>query len=251
MKKTITFDLPPYLTVGQYQKMNSYKGDSQFKKLITLVSAVTKYDEDEVGTWDLDSLRTIASKFQELSDPDNEFHSLIEWNGQLYGYAHMDKATLGEMADLETLAKDMEVNLHKIGALLYRPVTEHNFDSLSYAVKQKLKMVNNNVENVFDWYTVEKYDNKKRKKREEGFKDFPIHILLGAIGFFLVTVNLYLTTTLSSQQSISKTKQKLTMDTLLSSLSQSIGAGGGLSTTSLSPEYLRLQETRKSPMSTT
>lgn len=248
MKKTITFDLPPYLTIGQYQKMNNYKGDSNFRKLITLVEAVTKYPKEDIETWDVNSLQDIARRFQELSDPDNEFHSLIEWNGTLYGYAHMDKATLGEMADLENLTKDFENNLHKIGALLYRPVTEHNFDSLSFTTKQKLKMVNNKVENVFDWYEVEKYDNKKRKKREEGFKDFPVHILLGAVGFFLGTVNLYLATTLSSQHRITKREKKAMMNNLLTSLSQNIGLGGGLSTGSLSPTYLALQETKLSPI---
>jgi len=243
MKKQITFDLPPFLTIGQYQKMNAYKGDSNFEKLITLVEAVTKYPKEEIGTWDLNSLTTIAKKFQGLASPDNEFHSLIEWNDTLYGYAHMDKATLGEMVDLENLTKDFEGNLHKIAAILYRPVTEHNFDSVSFTVKQKLKIVNNNVENVFDWYDVEMYDNKKRKKREEGFKDFPVHILLGAVSFFLDTVNLYLTTTLYSGKRISKQEMKSLMKTFMLNLSQNIGHGGGLSTTSLSPTYLTLQET--------
>ena len=42
---------------------------------------------------------------------------------------------------------------------------------------------NNKVENVFDWYTVEPYDNDKRKQVEESFRDFPAHIFLGAISF--------------------------------------------------------------------
>lgn len=250
MKKRITFDLPPYLTVGQYQEMNSYKGDSNYEKLITLVSAVTKYDKEEIGTWDLNSLREISTKFQDIASPDKEFHSLIEWNGILYGYAHMNKATLGEMVDLENLSKDFETNLHKICAILYRPVTEHNFDSISYAVKQKIKTVNNKVENVFDWYDVEKYDSKSRKKREVSFKDFPVHILLGAISFFLGTVNLYLTTTLSSNNLLSQKEKKMLMKYHLVNLSANIGAGGGLSTNSLNPTYLTLQETKASRMST-
>lgn len=248
MKKSITYELPPYLTVGQYQKMNSYKGDSNFEKLITLVEAVTKYPTEEVRRWDLNSLITIGKQFQELSDPDNEFHSLIEWNDTLYGYAHMNKATLGEMADLENLTKDLENNLHKIAGILYRPVTDHNFDSLSFTVKQKVKMVNNSVENVFDWYNVEEYDSKLRRKREQSFKDFPVHILLGAVGFFLTTANLCLTTTLYSNKRITKKQQKTMMTNLLTNLSQSIGHGGGLSTTSLSPTYLALQETKLSPI---
>lgn len=247
MKKKITFDLPPYLTIGQYQKMNSYKGDSPLYKLITLVEAVTKYPKDEIMTWDMESLTAVASKFQDVADPDNEFHSLIEWNGSLHGYAHMDKANLGEYIDLENLTKDLEGNLHKVAALLYRPVTKHRFNTLEFGYKQKVKMVKNDVANVFDFYDVETYDNNKRKDREEAFKDFPVHIVLGAISFFLVTANLYLTTTLSLvKDSNEKMEMKDTMKNLLASLGHSIGHGGGLSTTSLNPTYLRLQETKQS-----
>jgi hypothetical protein len=250
MKKKITFDLPPFLTIGQYQKMNSYKGDSPLYKLITLVEAVTKYPKDEIMTWDMKSLQTVSEKFQDIADPDNEFHSLIEWNDTLHGYAHMDKANLGEYVDLENLAKDLEGNLHKIAALLYRPVTKHRFGTLEYGWKQKIKMVKNDVANVFDFYTVEQYDNETRKDREEAFKDFPVHIILGAISFFLVTANLYLTTTLSSEEQISETEKNYTMKKSLENLSQAIGLGGGLSTTSLSPTYLKLQETKRLQTST-
>ena len=247
MKKTISFELPPFLTIGQYQKMNSYKGDSPLYKLITLVEAVTKYPQDEIMTWDMESLTAVASKFQDIADPDNEFHSLIEWNGDLYGYAHMDKANLGEYIDLENLTKDLEINLHKIAALMYRPVTKHRFNTLEFGYKQKVKMVKNDVANVFDFYEVEPYDNDKRKDREEGMKDFPVHIILGAISFFLVTANLYLTTTLSlTEESNNQMERTDMMKNLLASLGQSIGHGGGLSTTSLNPTYLRLQETKPS-----
>lgn len=246
MKKKITFDIPPYLTIGQYQKMNSYKGDSPLYKLITLVEAVTKYPKEEIMSWDMKSLQTVAETFKDVADPDNEFHSLIEWNDTLHGYAHMDKANLGEYIDLENLAKDLEGNLHKIAALLYRPVVKHRFKTLEYGWKQKVKMVKNDVANVFDFYTVEPYNNDIRKDREEAFKDFPVHIILGAISFFLVTANLYLTTTLSSGEQITEMEKKNTMKKSLEALSQSTGLGGGLSTTSLSPTYLRLQETRPS-----
>lgn len=241
MKKKITFDLPPFLTIGQYQKMNSYKGESSLQKLITLVHAVTEYSKEEIMTWDIKSLTTIAEKFKDIASPDNEFHSLVEWNGQLYGYAHMSKSNIGEYVDLENLTKDFDDNLHKIAALLYRPITDHNFESLSFTVKQKLKMVNNKVENVFDYYNVEPYDSNIRKKREREFIDFPIHILLGAISFFLTTGNLSLTTILSSNKSLMTSEKRWMEKTLMANLLENTGHGGGLSTTSLSPTYLRLQ----------
>jgi hypothetical protein len=242
--KQITFELPPFITIGQYQKMNSYKGDSALHKLVTLVEAITKYPKEDILTWDMKSLQAVSDKFKEVADPDNEFHSLIEWNGELHGYAHMDKANLGEYIDLENLSKDLENNLHKVAALMYRPVTKHRFNTLKYGYKQKVKMVKNDVANVFDYYEIETYDNQTRKDREESFKDFPVHIILGAVAFFLATANLYLTTTLSSADRINKKDTKNQMTTILESLSQSIGLGGGLSTTSLNPTYLQLQETK-------
>jgi hypothetical protein len=93
---------------------------------------------------------------------------------------------------------------------------------------------------VFDYYKVDKYDSEYCDQASEGFKDFPAFIILGAIAFFLTTGNLYLNNTISSQD---QPKMRAMIQTnLLTSLGQSIGRGGGLSTHSQNPEYLQLQE---------
>jgi hypothetical protein len=103
-------------------------------------------------------------------------------------------------------------------------------------------MVNNKVENVFDWYDIEKYDSSIRKEREESFKDFPAHIFLGALSFFLSTGSLYLNRTQYLQKMISKKEMKDTEKILLKSLSAHTGGGGGLFTTSLNPIYYQLTD---------
>lgn len=249
MKKTLSFNIPDYLTVEQYAKMGS-NFDGKVEKMVNIISALTGYDTQEVQTWSLDSLNKVFEQYKGLADAKNEFHSIIEWNGTLYGYSDIKSMNLGCYIDLENLSKDLSKNLHKIGALLYRPITKHRFGTINFIVKQKLKMANNDVENVFDWYEIEEYDVKKRKDREEEFKQFPVHILLGAVSFFLSTASLYLNTTAYSQDQIQKTMMTTTEKNLMESLLESIGVGGGLSTTSLSPIYSKLQGTSQSQMLT-
>lgn len=243
-KQTIQLNIPEYLTIQQYSKMNLDGELNKVEKMASILSAFTGYELEEVKRWTVKSMNKVFEAYSSLADTKNEFHSLIEWNGQLLGYSHINTMTLGCYIDLENLSKDVAGNLHKIAALLYRPVTDHRFDSISFTVKQKLKMVNNKVENVFDWYTVQEYDSSERKKVEESFKQFPAHIILGALAFFLTTANLYLTTTVSSDNQIQKLVMKRKRQELLESLSQHIGAGSGLFTTSLSPVYLALQGTK-------
>ena len=242
-KQTLTFDIPDYLTIEQYSRMSLDKELNKVEKMASILSAFTGYDIEEVKRWSLKSMTEVFKAYSSLADTQNEFHSLIEWNGQLLGYSHINTMTLGCYIDLENLSKDVSNNLHKIAALLYRPVTDHRFDSIKFTVKQKLKMVNNDVENVFDWYSVEEYDSTKRKKVEESFKSFPAHIILGALSFFLTTANLYLTSTQFSENQIQKMIMKRKTQDILDILSRSIGAGGGLFTTSVSPIYLALQGT--------
>lgn len=245
-KTTVEVTVPDYLTIDQYKRMNDYKLDDNFGRLVHTVSVTTNKPISEVRKWPLDSLTQIANDFATIADHKNEFHSIIEWNGQLLGYAPIHSSTLGEYIDLENLAKDFENNMHKIAAILYRPIKSHRFKTLSFAIKQKIKMVNNAVENVFDWYTVEPYDSEQRRSVENDFRDFPSHIFLGAISFFLSTASLYSINTLYLQGQISNRMKTEMMKEQLEILSATTGAGGGLSTTSLSPIYYQLQGTQQS-----
>ena len=244
--KTLNITIPDFLTVEQYSKMNSYEGESELKRMVHVISALTGLDKEEVQNWNAQTIQEIASAYADLLDHKQEFHSIIEWNGTLYGYSSLQNSSLGEYIDIENLTKDLGSNMHKLAAILYRPITSHRFKTLKFAVKQKIKMVNNSVENVFDWYNVEPYDNKKRKEREEDFKQFPIHILLGAVSFFLHTANQYSIDILYLQNKITKRMMEKMKQDQMKILSASIGAGGGLFTNSVNPIYYKLQGTRLS-----
>lgn len=240
--KQIQLQIPDFLTIDQYAAMSSYTGTSAFGKLVHTVSALTNTPLSEVRQWDVDALTKIANLYAEISDHKQEFHSIIEWNGQLYGYAHIKQNTLGEYIDLENLCGNLEENMHKVAAIFYRPITKHRFDSIKFNVKQGMKMAKNDVENVFDWYEIEKYDSNIRKSREENFKKFPVHIFLGALSFFLSTASLYLNNTAYLEGKLTlKQKNKMEKD-LLGNLLGSTGAGGGLFTTSLRPIFWQLTD---------
>jgi hypothetical protein len=240
--KKLTLNLPSYLTTEQYMNMSQYKGDSQIGRMIHVVSSLTGIEPKEVRTWNVNNVIEVANVYSNLADHKEEFHAIIEWNDQLLGYAHMNNSSLGEYQDIEKLAQNMEDNLHKIAAILYRPIQKHRFNTISFTTRQTIKMANNKVENVFDYYTVEKYDADTRRDREEQFKNFPSHILLGAISFFLSTGSLYLNSIAYSEKRIDKKTKERHEKLILKNLSHNIGAGGALFTTSLSPTYYRLQE---------
>lgn len=240
--KTIQIEIPEYLTIGQYQKLPDYdQEDSALKRHIKSISALTDIPQEEIAYWDVNSMKKVYDLLQGLGSDRSEFHSLVEFNGVLYGYDNIRHHSLGEYIDLENLCKDTKNNLHKIAAILYRPVTDHRFGTLDFVIKQKIKMVaNKDVANVFDFYDIEKYDSKVRRKREQEFKDFPVHIVNGAMAFFLSNATQYLNSTQYSKL-MGKTMMKEINQGILESLLASTGGGGGLSIHSLKPIYYQYQ----------
>lgn len=245
MKQTIQVDIPEYLTIEQYSQITSVQG-SPLEKMVSTVSSLTDLTVDQIKDLPIDTIKSISDDLVELSFPKESFHAMVEFNGHLYGYAHMRQCTLGEYIELETLAKDVPNNMHRIAAILYRPVTKNRFKSLSFHIKQGIKSVNNKIENPFDWYEIEKYNNNTRRDREELFKQFPSHVFLGALSFFLATANLYLTNILFSMGKMSRRTMERQNQQMLESLTVSIGDGMPPYTVYLSPVSFQLREIRPS-----
>ena len=243
MAKTrkIQVDIPEYLTIRQYQNLNKKKGiESKFEKLVNTVGNFTNLTIDEIRELPVDTLTEISKDIDHLSSHRDEFHAIIEFKDEVYGYQDIKASSLGSYIDLENLVKDdqMDKNLHKIAALLYRPITKNTLGGYKWTAKQTIKLANNSVENVFDYYTIEPYDVEKRKEREKQFLDFPVHILLGAIGFFLGSASLYLANIAFSQdKSITDQMMKTTERKILEGLSAGIGDGLELFTNSQKPLY--------------
>ena len=245
-RRSIDIAIPEYLTIGDYTKINQYKGDNNFERLVHVISSLTNQPKDEVARWDGRTLVKVGKLLIDKSNPKSEYHPLIEWNGILYGYRSLEHFTLGEYMDMERLAKDPDRNLDQIAALLYRPVKKHQFDSLSFKIKQTIKVVNNAVDQVFNWYKVTDYDSDQLKIDAVKMKDFPVHIILGAMAFFLTTVNQYLNDILFLQGNLTQAQMMALNKKTLRSLSESIGGGSGLFITSQKPTFYQLQETAAS-----
>ena len=244
MGKKIRLDLkvPEYLTIDKYCKMNSYKGQSKFGKLCHAVSVLTGEELPSVREWDLESLTRVSNIYAAVADHKELFHPIIEWNGELYGYSNIKQCSLGEYIDLETYSQDMENSMHKVAAILYRPIKKHRFNDILFSVKQGVKTAINKVDNAFEWYELDSYDSKVRKQQEEKMKEFPVHLFLGAISFFLSTASLYLNNIQYLTQKITKKQMMETEEAIMTSLLVNTGGGTQHFSNSLKPIYYKLQE---------
>lgn len=242
--KTYNLDIPAYFTIEQYQRLISFKdkSSSKLEEVVFMINSVTNIPIDEIRTWDGPGLKAVADKLDGLTEIKNEFHPLIEWDGQMLGFNPLSKMDLGEYIDLENLAKDPVKNLTDIVALLYRPVTKETFGGFKYAINRGIKVANNKVENVFKYYTVKKYDSLECGDRADKMKDFPVHVILGALNFISANGLLYLSNTLYSNRQQTKTETLNFEKWILADLSHNTGDGLALSSVYQSQEYSQLQE---------
>jgi len=87
--------------------------------------------------------------------------------------------------DLDMLSKEADKNINDILAILYRPITKNKMNTGSWVANQTLKVLKGQVENGFNYYEIEKYDNFIREERAPQYDNFPASMALGALGFFL------------------------------------------------------------------
>jgi len=241
--KSLKLQIPEYISIDKYRDINSYKGQSKFGRLVYTVAKLTGEPFDEVRLWDLDSLTKVSNLYAGIADHNNFFYPIVKWRDKLYGYSSIRKATLGEYIDLETYCKDLENNMAKVAAILYRPIEKHRLGNLSFDTKQGIEVVNNKTDKVFDKYTLEKYDSNKRVEVEDDFDGFPVHLFLGAISFFLNTGSLYLNNIAFSREKISWTEKTKNEIIIMENLLENTGDGSQRFTNSLRPMHFQSLET--------
>ena len=240
--KSLKLQIPEYISIDKYREINSYKGQNKFGRLVYTVAKLTGEPFDEVRLWDLDSLTKVSNLYAGIADHNNFFYPIVKWKGKLYGYSSIRNATLGEYIDLESYCKDLENNMAKVAAMLYRPIEKHRLGKLSFVTKQGIEVVNNKTDKVFNKYTIEKYDSGKRKEVEDDFQEFPVHLFLGAISFFLSTGSLYLNNTAFSREKITWTEKTKNEIIIMENLLENTGDGSQRFTNSLNPMHFQSQE---------
>lgn len=147
------------MTIEQLMKINLisnlYKDDN------------SKYVKELIKTLYGD-LEVEASKINEILDELNNFMSKqydlvhrFEYNGKEWGFIpNLSKMTTGEFIDLDNYLNENDKQLHKICAILYRPITK-SFDK---------------------YYLIEKYEGTDKYCEE--LKGVDATIILGAMVFF-------------------------------------------------------------------
>ena len=222
----LRFNLPDYLSIKDWKYFQSLEIENDNEKMLKFIAHTTDISDDVMMSLKpSDLIKVYSTILEKMSDVEASFFPVIEINGQLYGYSSISKMTFGEYIDLQKLTKNPSVNLEEIMALLYRPIAKHSFKGITWAVKSKYKIGTGNVENLFKYYELEKYDSSKRAEQAEIMKELPVAFALGALSFFLVLTNISLA---SSNLSLNpKSKEGKTM---LKSLSKavSIPIGDGL-----------------------
>jgi hypothetical protein len=132
---------------------------------ITSLTALSDMPARLIKELSLDDISKLMKMLADIQARANsELVNKITVNKIEYGFhPNLEEITLGEYADLETCISDgIGNNLHKIMAILYRPITE--------------------TKNNF--YTIEAYDADTKKLREQEFKTMPAEQVQSALVFF-------------------------------------------------------------------
>lgn len=213
----IEVQIPEYLTLKHYlgfQFVSDVVTDRN--NIINTVSVMTGYSTEEIRDWDINGLIQVYKALGDvMADTNPIFYPVVEVEGVLYGYQPTSKMKVGEYVDLENLAKDIQKNLYQIIALLFRPIESHELNSLTFKIKNTWKYVySNQPENLFKYYTIEKYDSDKRKLDAEKMADFPAALALGALSFFLLSGAQSLKSSPIFSQTSRKSKREKMMNNL-------------------------------------
>ena len=238
----ITLNIPDYLSVKQWKQFNSLEHLSESEKMVHMISVLSDRTKEEVMEWTPSALKQVYSKVLEaFTDLQPQFYPVFELDGVLYGFTPISKLTLGEYVDLERLASKSHDNLEQIMAILYRPITKEKFNSFKWALEHGINVAKGQVEDIFKYYDIEKYDTEKRFDNAEALKEMPAGFAIGALSFFLQVASLSLKSTqTSSQKNLSKQEMmKMVKEMGL----PDIGDGLRLFTTYRKVPSLTLQET--------
>ena len=151
-----------------------------------VIQVLTGESMETVLKWPIPFIIQLYAKLNDLiGNVQPEFYPVIEWEGKQYGYRPMHKMLLDEYIDLDMLVKDTDRNINDIMAILYRPITKNKLKNGNFILKNTVKVFQGQIDNGFNYYEIEKYDNFIREERSPQYDNFPASMALGALGFFL------------------------------------------------------------------
>lgn len=230
MKKTIKITIPEDFTIDHYLKLGQFDNLREIEKVIRVISSVSGYDEEDIRSWDINSINKIYGDIQSIfNNVDPVFLPVFSFKGINYGLQPLSRMSGGEYVDLE---KRLEKgNILEVMSIIYRPITEHKFDSTWWKIKRDIKYVAGRADDLFKYYKVEEYDTEKRDWRLEIFKELPVSLALGAYNFFLLVGLQLSNSTLQSLEGITEREREM-LQNQMENLFKNISDGFILSTNS-------------------
>jgi len=151
------------VSVGMFQELSQIESTDGEQKAIELISILADRDPEEIKTISPEDFKLIIPAILWTNVvPNNEYKTDIEIDGVVYYLQKLKNLSLGEWIDLDNWCEKSVENMHKIFALLYRPVGEE-------------------------------YNTDKMNERAEMFKEkLMISDVYGTMIFFLIIGNQYL-----------------------------------------------------------
>lgn len=189
--KTITIDSS--MTVEQYQRIQVNKLFLENTNPAKLLALYLNVDESEIKNAPKKQVEFIEKViFSRLTEGvTNEMIFTFDYNGKTFGFENdWKKLAWGAWQDLEFLSSDdITSNIHRILAVLYRPVTKMDGTK----------------------YKLEPYDSKSVEERAESFLKIPVKIWFGSAQVFFYISNAYINNiknTLELQMKIHRLKER-------------------------------------------
>ena len=162
----VNYKLADYLTLGQWQALAKIGGLERVKDRFEWISLISGCPTKILRKLDRHLFEKLFTLSAHLLDPPSkeDFYPVIKVGGQDFGIININKLTGGEFADLDLLITDPDRDqlLHKILAILYRPLLGKKGATL----------------------LIESYDNEASAERAHLFKECPFHQVYSCANFF-------------------------------------------------------------------
>lgn len=225
-----------YFSIRDFNVWNNIPEDAtQLDRCEEFMSYYYSKPVDEIRQIPKDKVIAEYTKISEILEQTSSpvFYPIIEIDNVLHGYVDLSQMTLGEYVDLEKLVKEPNKNLAQIMAIMYRPITEHKFNSLEYKVVNAYKVGAKQMTNIWDYYTLEPYNYSNSVVNTETMYKFPVGFALGALGFFLLQTSLIAPNIVRySEATTEKEKKKVlknsSKEMMLTMKGHSVNIGDGL-----------------------
>lgn len=110
------------VTINQLREILMLDTENKTSYAINVASILSNESEKDIRDLPTNKLREIADTVSFVATlPKVKYKNEIEVDGNLYAVPDFKKFSLGQWVDIEELAKDYKLNLHKILAVIYLP----------------------------------------------------------------------------------------------------------------------------------